>query len=243
MKDFKAIKGDLDGKLIIAGVGGEETSDSGAPVDVNRVMIGMKRTGKTPMNFSWSQAKHHRWRLDKGQVERYGVGGALGEKQWWWESIDIHERQCRFVCVNSWLTFCVLICEDLARQDPVADLVRTVGPNLVIGLLLDGPQHRDRWSARYATVLADDPRSSVLTVTCAGLADLMIAQGTPGPRNVALWKDALSGIVKEIPLHDGAKGIILSLCPFMAKEWSADGRSDNGRTGYLQLTGIHQLYG
>jgi len=52
----------------------------------------------------------------------------------------------------------VLICEDLARLDPVNDLVRAVGPNLVMSLLMDGPQLTTRWPARYATVLADDSR-------------------------------------------------------------------------------------
>jgi hypothetical protein len=32
---------------------------------------------------------------------------------------------------------CALICEDLARPDPVAEIVRTVGPNLVIALLME----------------------------------------------------------------------------------------------------------
>jgi hypothetical protein len=31
-------------------------------------------------------------------------------------------------------TWSVLICEDLARQDPAADLIRAVGPNLLIAL-------------------------------------------------------------------------------------------------------------
>jgi 5-methylcytosine-specific restriction enzyme A len=47
--------------------------------------------------------------------------------------------------------------------------MRSVGPNLVVALLMDGPQLTARWPARYASVLADDPGSSVLTLTSLGM--------------------------------------------------------------------------
>ena len=42
-------------------------------------------------------------------------------------------------------------------MDEVAELIRDVGPTLVVTILLDGPQLATRWTARYAGVLADDP--------------------------------------------------------------------------------------
>jgi hypothetical protein len=45
----------------------------------------------------------------------------------------------------------------------VAELLRDVGPTLVVTILLDGPQLGSRWTARCASVLADDPGSAVLT--------------------------------------------------------------------------------
>jgi hypothetical protein len=41
---------------------------------------------------------------------------------------------------------------------------------LLIALLMDGPQLKSRWSGRYAGVLAEDPGSSVLTLTSLGMA-------------------------------------------------------------------------
>jgi hypothetical protein len=187
------------------------------------------------------QGKHHRWRLDPSQVAAYGLGHAMSDKSHWWEAIRIGERTCSFFGVNKWLTFCALICEDLARQDPVAQLVRSVGPNLVIALLMDGPQVAQRWSARYATVLADDPRSSVLTLTSAGMVDLAISQDGRGPRSVGLWKDAHSP-ARPIVLNPKAEGVVVSLGCRMMEEWTADGRDDEKSTGYLALTGIHQVY-
>lgn len=143
--------------------------------------------------------------------------------------------------MNPWLTFCVLICEDLARQDPVADLMRTVGPNLVVALLLDGPQLLPRWPARYATVLADDPGSSVLTVTSLGMALMCKSPGKQASRAIGLWKDARSGQATEIVLPVDASGAVLSLNREYAEEWTADARSDGNCASYLSLGGIHYV--
>jgi hypothetical protein len=108
------------------------------------------------------QHKHHRWMLDQPQISQYGLGSRLYPEKFWWEHISLGDRKLNFIAVLPWLVMSVLICEDLARPDPVGDMVRAVGPNLVIALLMDGPQLKERWGARYATTLADDPGSSVL---------------------------------------------------------------------------------
>jgi hypothetical protein len=188
------------------------------------------------------QYKHHRWRLDKGQILQYGLGGVLDPTRFWWEDIRVHDRTLAFVSLNPWLTICILICEDLARQDPVAELVRAVGPNLVIALLLDGPQLKARWSARYATVLADDPGSSVLTVTSLGMVQLCRPLGlNTMSRVIGLWKDAKTGGPFELDLPRDADGMVLSLAVDWAEEWTADGRSDDGSTAYPILAGVYPV--
>jgi hypothetical protein len=189
---------------------------------------------------SHQQSKHHRWRLDKRQIVQYGLGSCLDVKSQWWEHISIGNREVYFVVLDNWLTVCSLICEDLARQDPVSNIVRAVGPNLVIALLMDGPQLNSRWPARYATVLADDPGSSVLTLTSLGMSELSRppAEKTRS-RAVALWKDAKSGDAESIELPKDAEAIVLSLSRVQETEWSADGRNDQGMTGYPILSGIH----
>jgi hypothetical protein len=187
------------------------------------------------------QRKHHRWRLDASQVRQYGLGTNLSHSRDWWEYIPLDERALTFVAINPWLTMVALICEDLARQDPAAELVRAVGPNLVISLLMDGPQLSARWPARYATVLADDPGSSVLTVTSIGMAELSRPPGVAPSRVVALWKDAKTGTPCEITLPRDADAIVLTLSAEYHEEWTADGRSDGGSTGYPILTGIHPV--
>lgn len=229
---FEALQQRVQQRLLIAGVGTEGTE---------------ARLGKNEVVVSWrdadsiDQSKHHRWRLDEYQIEQYGLGPSLAAKKWWWEAIDMRQRCCTFINVNEWFTFCALICEDLARQDPVAELVRSVGPNLVVALLMDGPQTPERWSARYATVLAEDPRSSVLTLTAAGLVDLARSQREGRPRSIALWKDAINPGARQILLEEGSEAVVLTLTSVMKKEWTADARHDMGSTGYLKLTATHQI--
>jgi hypothetical protein len=188
------------------------------------------------------QRKRHRWCLERSQIVQYGLGSRLDPSWTWWEQIGVDNRELTFVNLEPWLTVCVLICEDLARQDAVAEAVRSIGPNLVIALLMDGPQLKERWSARCATVLADDPGSAVLTLTSIGMAELCRPPYRPEPKRViALWKDARSAFPVEISLPPGADAVVLCLNGEYIEEFTTEGRSDGASTGQLSLTGNHPL--
>jgi hypothetical protein len=189
-----------------------------------------------------TQEKHHRWRLERKQIVQYGLGGRLHPDRFWWEHVGMQRRQLWFVGLRRWLTLSVLICEDLARQEPVTEIVRAVGPNLVISLLMDGPQLASRWPGRYATVLAEDPGSSVLTLTSLGMARLSRAEdGKQGSRVVALWKDDKYGHSPiELPL--GSDGVVLSIVEEQKTEWTADGRKKAEKLSvYPTLNGIYPV--
>jgi hypothetical protein len=163
----------------------------------------------------------------------------LAPDKLWWECVAINDRCLTFVALEPWLTVCVLICEDLARQDPIAEVVRAVGPNLVVALLMDGPQLASRWSARYSLVLADDPGSSVLTLTNAGMVDLCRGPGRVlDSRCVALWQDAVNGRPLEIILPANAAGLVLSLRVDQVEEFTADGRTDEQAAGQPVLASV-----
>jgi hypothetical protein len=222
--------------FLICGVGGDPVSPGGlgsnfvqfdVPVDAGAVAI--------------RQDKHHRWKLDRSQILQYGCGANLSHEREWWEAINVTRRQLAFVSMNPWLTMSVLICEDLARQDPVSELIRAIGPNLVIALLMDGPQLTSRWGARYATVLADDPGSSVLTLTSLGMAALSRPPGKPISRVVGLWKDAVRSEPVELSLPEDADGLVLTLSAEFREEFTADGRGDGRTTGFPVLAGVHPV--
>lgn len=232
----KRVQDKLKIPLMISGIGGANADRLGT----NNVAISVY----SELDQPYLQGKHHRWRLDATQADSYGIKALppKPENGAWWEGIEIENRSCSFFNANDWLTFCVLICEDLARQDPVSELVRAVGPSLVIALLLDGPQVKGRWPDRYATVLAEDPRSSVLTLTCAGLVDLANKNYVgAGKRSIALWRQAESGSSQEVLLDSGNEAVVLRLESKMSKEWTADGRHDDGKTGYLALLDTVQI--
>jgi hypothetical protein len=172
--------------------------------------------------FHLRQSKHHRWSLDAAQISQYNLGSALHPDIQWWEAMDVPRRSIQFVQVGEEITVVCLVCEDLA-QDDAAEVIRSVGPTIVLAALLDGPQLPSRWGARYAGVLADDPGSSVLTLTSFGMAQRSRPQGHDPSRVVALWKDPTSG-TREIALEPGAHGVVLTLVGERTTRRSADGR-------------------
>lgn len=189
---------------------------------------------------TYDQPKHHRWRIDARQISQYHMGSALHPASHWWENIHIERRKLTLLFANGWLAMSHLICEDLARAGPGLDLVRSVGPTLLIALLLDGPQLASRWPARYATVLAEDPGTSVLTVSSLGMVELCRPDGLPRSRVVALWKDSIGGL-RELSLDAGATGLLLTLTASRTREFTADGRDDGGTAAVLELTGVGQV--
>jgi hypothetical protein len=203
----------------------------------NWVHIGVRMGGRW---WHYRQNKHHRWSLDEGQILQYHLGGALHPGVRWWEAMEVPRRSVQFVELAGGVTVVAVICEDLARLDAVADLLRTVGPTLVLTVLLDGPQLASRWTARYASVLADDPGSAVLTLTAFGMVERSRPGGVAPSRVVALWKDPARGI-REISLEPGAEAILLSTCVDRAARYSADGRWPADDATHLRDVGVQQV--
>lgn len=171
-----------------------------------------------------SQKKHHRWRLDKSQIATYGLASSLRSNVQWWEQHSIEQRELNFFQFRSDAVFASLICEDLARNDPCHEILRSVAPNLVFSLLMDGPQLANRWPARYASTLADDPGCTVLTFTSYGLIGRSNENSEyPDSHSVGLLRDS-NGLTKEITLSPGKKGILLTLGSELTEDYTIDGR-------------------
>jgi hypothetical protein len=158
----------------------------------------------------------------------------------WWEAVNVPRRVLHFIEFGEGFTVVVLICEDLAQNDEVADLIRAIGPTGIVTPLLDGPQLASRWSARYASVFADDPGSAVLTLSAWGLVDRCRPRGLDAAHVVGLWKDPSNGF-NEIPLEPGAQGILLTACVSPAQRGSNDGRRPVPNAVDLYAVGQHQI--
>jgi hypothetical protein len=118
--------------------------------------------------------------------------------------------------------------------------MRSVGPTVVVTLLLDGPQLGSRWAARYASVLADDPGTAVLTLTSYGMVRRCRPHGHSATNVIALWKDAGRG-THEIPLEPGAHGVLLSTTAERARRRSADGRQPVENGSAVFNVGVFQV--
>src|SRR5262245_62087481 len=190
--------------------------------------------------FHIRQNKHHRWSLDERQIDQYHLGGALHPRVRWWEAMDVPRREIQFIELGDEITLVSLVCEDLAQIDDVAEVIRSVGPTMVITPLLAGPQLPSRWSARYASVLADDPGSTVVTLTSFGMVQRCRPNGREVSPVVALCKDPVRG-TREIRLETGAHGILLTLCGDYLTRRSADGRWPVDNVTHYFDVAIHQV--
>jgi len=105
--------------------------------------------GSEALVFHATQHKHHRWKLDAEQIQAYSIGDRLDPSIDWWEDTHLSQRHLAFFAYRQGSCFTTLICEDLARVDPCQSVIRSIGPNLVFALLMDGPQTNRRWEIRH----------------------------------------------------------------------------------------------
>ena len=221
--------------LLIAGL--RDEPGPGNQFGSNWVHFGASLDGQ------WShrrQDKHHRWSLDRNQIEQYHLAGVLDPRVRWWEALELNRRSLQVLERDDGPVIASLVCEDLAHIDDVVELIRAVGPTLVVALLLDGPQLASRWTARYASVLSDDPGSAVLTLTSYGMVANARPTGEPPSSVVALWKDNARG-TREIRLDTDAQGILLALESQPAMRRAADGRTPKHDAVDLRLSDVIQL--
>lgn len=191
--------------------------------------------------LSDDRQKHHRWRLDRYQISRYGLTSALDPALLWWEDLPILSRSISMQQIRAGSVFTSMICEDLARADPCQEALRSLGPNLVFALLMDGPQLRSRWPGRYASILAEDPGSSVLTLSSMGLINRANESGTdPESHVIALWKD-IDIDRREISIARDAWGVCLTLNMREIEEFTLDGRSDGITAPVWSLGSVRQI--
>ena len=231
--------------MVIAGVNEKTHEQEGRRSEKrlprNTVRLGVYFSGKW---YDMSQTKHHRWKLTRNQLIQYELSGRFSTERSWFEHVDIEQRRLSFFVPNAWLALCPLICEDLAQLEPVSEIIRSLGPTLLIALLMDGPQIKERWPARYASIFADDPGTAVLTMTSLGMVERSI--GLDNIQNVqtsfALWKDQVKGW-KNIDVGPAStrkkSTAVISISASFTEEFTADGRCDGGYASVFKLDNIY----
>ncbi len=184
----------------------------------------------------FSQRKHHRWKINDSQIASYGLGSSLSPSRDWWEDHSIETRELNFFQLRRDTVIASLICEDLARNDPCHDIMRSVAPNLVFALLMDGPQLPYRWPARYASTLAEDPGSTVVTLTSYGLVDRSNDQfPEKKSHSVGLIRDG-RGTTKEITLPPEYDAVLLTLGSEIIVDRTIDGRETTNASEWYYIS-------
>jgi hypothetical protein len=227
-------------RFLISGVCQQSRGESRNVVKVTALYPGSVSGIFGDRTVEVTQSKHHRWKLDRDQIRCYSLGDALDPNRNWWEDVVVHRRELNFFVFGSASCFTTLICEDLARVDPGQKVLRAVGPNIVFALLMDGPQLVSRWPGRSCSVLAEDPGSSVLTLTSLGLIERSAIAMKSSSRCIALWKDP-TGHTQELDLPAGAHALCVTLTGRSETEYTLDGRSDGGAASYWRLSGATPL--
>jgi hypothetical protein len=227
-------------ELVVAGVSGEGNRSG------NFVRVGVFQRaggegagegGDDRVGFWSAREKHHRWTLDRDEVLAYGLEGRLTPSISWAEDIDLLSRRVDFAVVRQSSVISAMICEDLARVDPCQELIRAIGPSIVFALLMDAPQLKARWPARYATILAEDPGSAVLTLTSRGLMTRQDRIGKyrskrPEDRVVALWRDDDRTDPIEIACPTNCHAVRLTLSGVPVVDRTLDGREDHSAVAW-----------
>ena len=216
-------------ELVISGVSGDCTNHAGNFV----IFTVFHNTPDGRIAATHSRRKHHRWRLDRSQIEIYGLQDELDPERTWWEYLEIQERVLHLDLFRDRSAFTAVICEDLARVDPGLSLLRSIGPNLVFAILLDGPQLKARWPGLYASTLADDPGSAVLTLTSLAFVNRSnenwkAKNGGATKRVVAQWKSrprlpAANDWI-ELDLDKRGQALIVELHSEQVRDITIDGR-------------------
>lgn len=209
----------------------------------NFVLTGIRENNLVPADGGrarlirvFSQRKHHRWKLNKDQIASYGLASSLTPSVTWWENHCIEAREINFFQFRRDAVFASLICEDLARSDPCHDIMRSVAPNLVFALLMDGPQLVNRWPARYAGSLADDPGSTVITLTSNGLVQRSNHQFADRKSfSVGLIRDG-RGTTREITLPPDSQAILLTLGTESVVDHTMDGRKTTNASEWYYIS-------
>jgi hypothetical protein len=197
----------------------------------------------TEFDGTWSnyrQEKHHRWSLDQRQIEQYHLEDVLNPEVRWWEAMELPRRSLQIIERPDDHTIASVVCEDLAQIDDTIDLIRAIGPTLVLPLLLDGPQLSSRWTSRYAAILNDDPGSAVLTLSSYGMVRRSTPSGHTPSSTVALWRDRTSG-AHEITLASDAQAVLLTASSIPAVRRAADGRRPETDVTELTLARTTQV--
>jgi hypothetical protein len=108
----------------------------------------------------WTQDKHHQYSLTSKDLARLGLTSSLGRDAL--NEVGTSVRRSVTICdIAGAGRFCVLVCEDLARDDPGQVALRLFEADMVIVIVMDGPFLESSWRNRNGLNLAQEPGTRI----------------------------------------------------------------------------------
>jgi hypothetical protein len=125
-------------------------------------------TGKTNRGFVlgalgrtlWTQNKHHQYALSSADLAKLDLVGILGAS----ERNEVGTSASTEVVIRDVMgtgRFCLLICEDFAREKPGLETIKEFEVDTCLVIVMDGEFLESGWRKRNALNLAQEPGSKV----------------------------------------------------------------------------------
>ena len=148
--------------------------------------------------WTWTQVKHHRYKLTKKEQERYGIAESFNEARDRLEATQTGRRH--FVFDDRSGRYAVLICEDLSQEERTLVELRKLLCRMVIVILMDGPMAVDRWSATRGSDFAAQTGGFVV------IANSLLLPNQPSMR---LYRKEHKGIPDPYPHGEHPVGLLI----------------------------------
>ena len=133
----------------------------------------------------WTQDKHHQYRLTAKDIQRLGLTASLGRDARNEVGTSTH-RSVTICDIPGAGRFCVLVCEDLARDDPGQVTLRLFEADMVIVIVMDGTFLESSWRNRNGLNLAQDPGTRIAIGNSRALLARMGTSRPPGSKGYKL---------------------------------------------------------
>jgi len=135
----------------------------------------------------WTQDKHHPYSISAEQIAQWGLQRQLGKVK----RNEVGTSTRKKVVIRDIPgsgRFCVVVCEDLARSEPVQNAIRDFGVDMGVVVVMNGLFSESGWRLRHAVNLAEEPGSRIaIGNSCAILARMEPRPTSPDLRSLAYY--------------------------------------------------------
>jgi len=167
----------------------------------------------------WEQDKNHQYSLTSRDMAKFDLTASLGNEPMNEVGTSTH-RSVTICDIAGAGRFCVLVCEDLARDDPGPEALRLFGVDMVIVIVMDSTFRESGWRNRGGLTLTQEPGTRIAIGNSRALLARLSSSGSAKGKSrkleeVAYYRLPNQGImsVKRSPRGPIAQAVALLIAP------------------------------